>query len=611
MAPQAARSCRRSACPTGTAAAALAAAALACCGPRPAAAAVPQVALPLVERMPGRPQPWAPTDWPAVASAWVGFVFDAVQRGEHLPLLWWDDAHRNFNQTTFGVPSYVGGATGGGAAHEAIAGAGAVLTGFLAGANMTCLTGPGFHCVDFERMLLNYFDADGAHVWTNSPDGGSRGEFWYQVWSSMVPLMVTTAGGRAGALAPWALVAALTWVDVMEALGGSAAALPDFNWTGVDFTPGRPPAGYSNGDFTQPVASAGLGFLSYVARALAGEDTPTGARLLTGARWALDYLEGVQYDPYWEVLLPHGAYAAARMNAELGTAYNVSRLLNWVLQDDATPPRAPFRYGWGTVCDAWGGVDVHGLIGSVTDRGGYAFAMDTSVAVAALLPIARYDASFARGLGKWAATAANAARLFLPSAAGGPDAQSDWPWVAAAPAGARALAYEGVRKWGFNASATNITGPYATGDAKAAGRPTNLAVYGGAYVGLLAAVVRQTDAPFVTRFELNAVDYAARPAHPTSLVFNPGPAPAAVTLPLPGGGSGGPFDVYDAVAQAVIARRALGAAGARVTVAADAAAVLVAYPSAAPLTYDAATRRLSAGGVVIDWHVDGLPGCCG
>jgi len=122
-----------------------------------------------------------------------------------------------------------------------------------------------------------------------------------------------------------------------------------------------------------------------------------------------------------QVLLPHGAATAARMNAELrgspeSTAWDVGLLLGWVLQDDETPARAPFRWGWGTICDTWGGVDVHGLIGAVTDRGGYAFGMETDAALAGMLPVARYNASYARALGKWAANAVNAARLFsLPS----------------------------------------------------------------------------------------------------------------------------------------------------------------------------------------------------
>jgi transcription elongation factor len=84
-------------------------------------------------------------------------------------------------------------------------------------------------------------------------------------------------------------------------------------------------------------------------------------------------------------------------------------------------------------------VDVDGLLGSVLDRDGYAFALDTFVLVASLLPVARYNSSYARAIGKWATNAANAARLFFPSSLP-PEQQTDWGWVSAN--GAEALAYE-------------------------------------------------------------------------------------------------------------------------------------------------------------------------
>jgi hypothetical protein len=321
--------------------------------------------------------------------------------------------------------------------------------------------------------------------------------------------------------------------------------------------------------------------------------------LLSGATAALDYLFSLRTNPYWEVLVPFGAALAARINAERGASYNTSQLLDWVLQDDL-PSHFPYRWGWGTIASPWAGVDVHGLTGAVTDRGGYAFAMDTFATLAALLPVARYEAQFARALGRYAANAANAARLFFPRF-NAPGAQSDAAWVAAAGAGADAMAYEGVRRWGFNATDSNITGPYATGDGRAQdGLPTNIAVYGGAYVGLLAALVVPTDAPpGVAAFDLRATDFFARPSAPTTLVYNGRAEAAALALPLP---PGGPYDVYDAVAQAVVARAAR-PPSARVSVAPDAAAVFVAIRAGAQLTRDEAHNWLLADGVVIDWQL--------
>ena len=80
------------------------------------------------------------------------------------------------------------------------------------------------------------------------------------------------------------------------------------NWTGVNFTTGGAPRGYiDTHNMTQPVVSAGLAWLHYTARA-AGQagaldcsDAACQAQQLEAAQWGLDYLEDIEYDPFWEV----------------------------------------------------------------------------------------------------------------------------------------------------------------------------------------------------------------------------------------------------------------------------------------------------------------------
>ena len=590
---------------------------------RTATAAIPQQSIPLVDCMPALPSPWVLPDYLALSRSSTAIIFDATSNpAPYMPLLWWDDAHHNVNQTTFGIPSYVGGATGGSANHEAIAGMGAVLSAALTGTNMTCHTGPGFTCVDFERMLLNYFDVKNG-VWVNVAAAGPNAEFWYQVWSSTLPILISHATGTQ-TLVSQTVDAALTWAAIAATLG------TNFNWSGIKFDPPAAPAPFTNGNFIQPAAAAGLAFVFYTARVLAGEDSPAGALLLGAATQCLEALFALPYDPFWEVLLPFGAYTAARMNAEQGTTYDVSRLVAWVLQDDATPPRYPYRYGWGAVCGAWGDaagghppVDVSGLIGSVTDRDGYAFAMDTFVAVGAMLPLARYDASLARALAKWASHAVNSAAYFFPGQA--PGGESDREWLAYAAPNSTALAYEGLRRWGFNKTDGNITGPYATGDPKWAQQPlpTNLAIYGGAYVGLLGAVVVQdTGVADIIRFNVSAVDWHAGTAFPSSLLYNPRSTTVNISLTLPqggcrfasDGGADGACHVYDAVRQAFLACR-IAAPSVAVDLAADSASVLVAIPAKSQLVLqgDRLTARYNNNAsewVVVDWHVAVLPTLC-
>ena len=51
---------------------------------------------------------------------------------------------------------------------------------------------------------------------------------------------------------------------------------------------------------------------------------------LRAAEWSMEYLINLNSNPSYELQLPYGAYAAAKMNAELGTEYNIEKLLFWV-----------------------------------------------------------------------------------------------------------------------------------------------------------------------------------------------------------------------------------------------------------------------------------------
>ena len=64
----------------------------------------------------------------------------------------------------------------------------------------------------------------------------------------------------------------------------------------------------------------------------------------------------------------------------------------------------------------WGNYDCDGLLGSIDNRGGYAFAMNTYAQAGALVPLVRYDTRYARAIGKWMLNLANSARLFYPGA---------------------------------------------------------------------------------------------------------------------------------------------------------------------------------------------------
>jgi hypothetical protein len=128
------------------------------------------------------------------------------------------------------------------------------------------------------------------------------------------------------------------------------------------------------------------------------------------------------------------------MNAELGRRYDVDKMLAWCFS--ANTQHGVPRRGWGTIAERFGDYDCHGLQGSTTDSSGYAFAMNTFDAAGLITPLVRYDARYARAIGKWMLNLANASRLFYPDAL--PNRlQSSHGWKSDP---ANAVPYEGLRK---------------------------------------------------------------------------------------------------------------------------------------------------------------------
>jgi hypothetical protein len=122
----------------------------------------------------------------------------------------------------------------------------------------------------------------------------------------------------------------------------------------------------------------------------------------------MEFLDGLQSNPSYELQLAYGVAAAARMNAILGTNYNLEKLTGWCFD------KGPLR-GGGPIIGNWGGIDVSGLIGEVVESTdmGYAFSMNSFQQAGALAPLPKYDKRFARILGKWLLNVTNASRCFI------------------------------------------------------------------------------------------------------------------------------------------------------------------------------------------------------
>jgi hypothetical protein len=241
------------------------------------------------------------------------------------------------------------------------------------------------------------------------------------------------------------LTIAERWYEACVALGGSTnvAALPNFDHTGFNLRTMKP---FDNGERIEPEGAAGIAWLEYMAWQRSKDP-----RFLMAADWSIRALENksVEASPLYEVLLPYAALTAARMNAEMGSNYNVGKLVNWCFDPRPTPQARP---NWGVITGSWNGLDVDGLVGSATDGGGYAFAMNTFQYAGTLAPLARYDSRYAHDIGKWILNLANAARLFYANAHDA-EHQSSHAWDSAYDRQS-VIAYEGLRKWKRSSAST-------------------------------------------------------------------------------------------------------------------------------------------------------------
>ena len=129
--------------------------------------------------------------------------------------------------------------------------------------------------------------------------------------------------------------------------------------------------------------------------------------------------------------------------------------------------------------------------------GGYGFTMNTFVMAWPLVPLVRYDARFARAIGKWMLNAASAARLLYPGAH--PPGRQSCPGWKGDPN--NVIAYEGLmHNWRRDEQLQ------AGGDPVVHrwGPKTDLGVYGSAYVGIFGGIISRTDNAKILQLDLLA-----------------------------------------------------------------------------------------------------------
>lgn len=469
-----------------------------------------QLAARAVASFPRMPSPGAPFDWRRRAIEYDAFVYDWSQPGR-FPTIAWDRTHHNTSSDTYKMPSYYGDrrldADG---KQEGVGQIASVVGATLVGIDKSSQDG-----IDYVDMLRTFY-VPALGIAQNQPVSRAAltgHSYWYTATVNVLYFMLGAAYPDATGMTSMLRSIADRFYEQVVALGGPGA---NFDGQGFDFSAMAMNAGNRNEGGEGAAGTAAIELWAY--------DTFGDAKYLDAAKWSMDYLERSESSLFYEILPLMAPYLAARMNARFGTDYDVGKYFDWILGGSVVRP------GWGTVLERWGSYDAYGLIGSQTDGGGYAFAMNTFSAPL-FAATAKYDPRFADTVGRWMLNVYNAARFYYADQM---PAGNQWYGATYVDDPAHVIPYEGLR------ATENGHTPNATGDPAIYGDrwglntevTTDLGLYGGSWVGFLGGSVGPTNVANVLRTDLNALDFHATPSCPTYLYYNPTSGPVGVEVTL-------------------------------------------------------------------------------
>ncbi|MBD3223323.1 MAG: T9SS type A sorting domain-containing protein [Caldithrix sp.] len=531
-----------------------------------------QITIDRVESMPDEPAPYQMRDWAQVARDYDAYVFDFSKQDSNgwLPLIGIQENGVNYpGLQQFWLHTVVGtnAPTNGEAINVLPAVIGASLVGIdksnQNGKNWVVLCQQWFNRRSEENIYLNNFS------------GSSGNDWWYDTMPNVFFYQLYDLYPGTGDFEYQFTTVADRWLAAVRAMGGSAVPwqIPYMNYRGWYFSTMT-----ANTDSpAEPEAAGAIAWLLYNAYLQTGLE-----RYRIGAEWSMEFLNEWDSNPSYELQLPYGVYIAARMNAELGTQYDVRKLLNWCFT-----PQGNVRQ-WGVTLGRWGNYDCYGLVGEALNDG-YAFLMNGLEMAGALVPMVRYDDRFAQTIGKWVLNLANASRLFYTAYL--PDDHQDseaWSYQYDPQS---LIAHESMRENWYGKS------PYATGDAVSGGwGETNLALYGSSHVGILGGIIDTTEVPMILQLDLLTTDYFQDEAYPSYLYFNPYDIDKTVTLDA----GNGTYDIYDAVQNDLVQTGVSGTTS--LTIPSNSAVLAVICPADGRWEYHLNKRTVN--GIVVDYHTE-------
>lgn len=547
---------------------------------------VNQLQLSRIDSMPNLPKPFKIIDFNQKAKDYDRLVYDQKQTGLYWPLIWKDDSRKNVDQETYGIYTAMGDVRQGlehydGIFHESLASIGSVLGASLVGIDKSNQNGD-----NYVGMLKNYFNSETKWniVMNNtSPEvaqlgGGYARDWWYDVYPNLLFYAVADFYPDQKEYDTILHSVADKFYEANAVLNGN------YKYSFFNYATMKPKKSWI---CTQEDVAAGHAYVLY--SAYQKFEDP---KYLEGAKSSLEALLNQKENSFYEILMPFGAYVAARLNAEEGTNYDYSKILDWTFNADPI-----CREGWGVLVDEWNGYDVSGLVGSTIHNGGFAFLMNTYDAMWPLVPMVRYDQRYANAIGKWMLNAANASRLFYPYEI--PDEHQTIPEEKEHTKGV--IAYEGLIKTSHYEKEglyLDLKAPVAIGDGmkwnKDNPKVSQFSVYGSGHVGIAGSIISKTNIENILQLDLLATDFYKGSAFPSYLYYNPNSEAKEVTIST----GKKEIKVYDAMQRAFIAENIKN--NFTFSIAKEHSVLLVSVPQKAIISEKAG--KLYADDVVIDYQ---------
>lgn len=548
-------------------------------------AQVKQLSIPRVDKMADFPQPFKIIDYHQLAHNFDSTVYDFDAKGDFWPLVWIDKSHKNYQQDVVGLYTAIGDVRQGpqnnnGMFHEALATMGATLGATLVGIDKSA--GQEYNYVG---MLRNYFNiGTGWDIMMNNtcPEvallgGGYGRDWWYDVYPNVLFYAIYDKYPNEPEFEQIARTIADKFYEADVILNGN------YDYSYFDYGQMKP---MKNNICAQPDAAAGHAWVMYAAYKKFGDK-----KYLEGALSALSALESQTSNPTYELLMPFGAYLAARINAEHNKQYDLEKMLHWSF--DGTPV---CREGWGVLVGNWNGYDISGIVGSTVDHGGYGFLMNTYDAAWPLVPMVRYNQGYANAIGKWTLNAANASKFFYPQYM--PNEHETLPGSEAI--SKNVIAYEGIIKKSNLPDYQHIEAPVAQGDGPlwVPGKnpaESQLSVYGSGHVGIFGSIIKHTDVEGILQLDLLATDFFRNKAYPSYLYYNPFQENKTITIPL---GKDISVDLYDTVSGTFVVKNI--STLAKINIPAKSSVSIIIVPAKGKITYSGSKMLIND--VVVDYN---------